>query len=308
MKNTRKIISALLIVALLAVSLSGCYIVSGQKMRNVKGTYKLTTYTYTPQHERKSNYTALSHDYVNDERYKYEDYLIVTGTGTGYYVHTEAGGDNYIKEITLSYEYDSEDTSKVNYVIYNDSLSVNSDEGGRHRLGVSKDGFNYYKAAFDYTELFTKREMRTESLSVHWEKVSRAADLSYVNELFGNLPYYEYSAFSYRGLYEITNVYATSSSSDYLYFFCKLDTAKDSLRATLYYQKKDSEKVVAAVEVVRSADGWDTLTVDGVTWDYDVFSGNYEATYDGTLYSMNNVGWNLNIDDLIGTRLAIEAE
>ena len=308
MKNTRKIISALLIVALLAVSLSGCYIVSGQKMRNVKGPYKLTTYTYTPQHERKSNYTALSYDYVNDERYKYEDYLIVTGTGTGYYVHTEAGGDNYIKEITLSYEYDSEDTSKVNYVTYNDSLSVNSDEGGRHRLGVSKDGFNYYKAAFDYTELFTKREMRTESLSVHWEKVSRATDLSYVNELFGNLPYYEYSAFSYRGIYEITNVYATSSNSDYLYFFCKLDTAKDSLRATLYYQKKDSEKVVAAVEVVRSADGWDTLTVDGVTWDYDVFSGNYEATYDGTLYSMNNVGWNLNIDDLIGTRLAIEAE
>ena len=306
MKNTRKIISALLIVTLLAVSLSGCYVVSGQKMRNVKGTYKLTTYTYTPQHERKSNSTALSYDYVNDERYKYEDYLIVTGTSTGYYVHTEAGGDNYIKEITLSYEYDSEDTSKVNYVTYNDSVSVNSDEGGRHRLGVSKNSFNYSKSAFDYTELFTKREMRTESISVRWEKVSSAADLSYVTELFGNLPYYEYSAFAYRGIYEITNVYTVSSDSDYLYFFCKLDTAKDSLGATLYYQKKDSEKVVAAVEVVRTADGWNTLTVDGVTWDYDVLSSNYEAEYDGTLYSLNNVGWNLNIDDLIGTRLAIE--
>lgn len=306
MKNTRKIISALLIVAILAVSLSGCYIVSGQKMRDVKGTYKLMTYSYTPQHERRSGYTAPTYDYVNDEKYKYEDYLIVTGTGTGYYVHTEAGGDNYIKEITLRYEYDSEDSSKVNYVIYNDSISVNSDEGGRHRLGVSKDSFNYSKSAFDYTELFTKREMRTESISVRWEKVSRAADLSYVTDLFSDLAYYEYAAFAKRGIYDLSSTYANSSESDYLYFFCLLDTAKDSRGATLYYQKRDCEKVVAAVEVVRTADDWSALTVDGVEWYYDALSSSYKAEYDGTLYSFSNVGWGANIDDLISTKLATE--
>ena len=68
MKNIRRIISLLLIIAL-AVSLSGCYIVSGQKMRAVKGTYKLTTYSYTPQHERREGYTAPSYDYVNGEKY-----------------------------------------------------------------------------------------------------------------------------------------------------------------------------------------------------------------------------------------------
>ena len=244
MKNTRRIISAILTVALLLLSLSGCYIVSGQKMRTVKGTYKLTTYTYTPQHERKNGYTATTYDYVNGEKYMYEDYLIVTGESTGYYVHTDASGDNYIKEVTLRYEYDSEDSSKVNYVTYNDSVSVNSDEGGRHRLGVSKDSFNYSKAAFDYTELITKRPMRTESISVRWEKVSRATDLSYVTELLGDLKYYDYSSFAARGIYELTPTDTAEGADEYLYYYLLLDTAKDSYSATVYYQRKGSDEQV----------------------------------------------------------------
>ena len=307
MKNTRKIISALLIVAILAVSLSGCYIVSGQKMRNVKGTYKLVTYSYTPQHERRPNSTVRSYDYVNDEKYKYEDYLIVTGTGTGYYVHTEAGGDNYIKEITLRYEYDSEDSSKVNYVIYNDSISVNSDEGGRHRLGVSKDSFNYSKSAFDYTELFTKREMRTESISVRWEKVSRAADLSYVTDLFSDLAYYEYAAFAKRGVYEAT-YNSKLPDSTYLYLFFVIDTAKGKLCVTAYAGFNDGEQVVKSFEITAD-ESLSTLTINGTTWTADMYGG-YTSSKDSNarLIKVSSDITDAAIERLIADRLPVDTE
>ena len=239
-------------------------------MKAVKGTYKLTTYSYTPQHERRSGYTAPTYDYVNGEKYMYEDYLVVTGTGTGYYIHKDASGDAYVKEITLSYEYDSEDSSKVNYVTYNDSVSVNSDEGGRHRLGVTKDGFNYYKAAFDYTELITKRQMRTESISVHWEKVSRATDLTYVSEQLGELKYYEYSAFARRGVYELTADEDCEQTP--LYTFYVIDTAKGGLCVTLYTAASADEPTVERLEI--SADeSLGTLTFGGATWSADMYGG-----------------------------------
>ena len=295
MKNTRRIISLVLTVALLLLSLSGCYIVSGQRMKTVKGTYKLTTYTYTPSHERKNGQNIIGYDYVNSEEYKYEDYLIVTGESTGYYVHTEASGDNYIKEVTLRYEYDTEDSSKVNYVTYNDSVSVNSDEGGRHRLGVSKDSFNYSKAAFDYTELITKRQMRTESISVRWEKVSRATDLSYVTELLGNLKYYDYQSFAKRGIYELTQTDTSEGADEYLYCYLILDTARDSRGATVYYRLISSDEQVK-----------ETLSGESVT--LSSFTG---LEYNGSTFTCLKVSGSISeayLVELINARLPQSAE
>ena len=225
----------------------------------------------------------------------YEDYLIVTGDATGYYVHTEADGDNYIKEVTLRYEYDTEDSSKVNYVIYNDSVSVNSDEGGTHRLGVNKDSFNYSKSAINYTQLITKKEMSTESISVRWEKVSKATDLSYVTEKLGNLKYYEYSSFASRGIYELTPMDTTEGANEYLYYYMLIDTAKDSYRATAYYQLKDSDEQVK--ETV-SGDSAPTST-----------SGQLE--YNGTVFSYVMVSSIISeeyLTELINARLPQSAE
>ena len=124
MKTIKRLFAATLIAALM-LTLAGCYTISGQKMKNVRGTYKLTSYTYTPTYERKEGYTPRTYNYLEDEEYQYEDYLIITGTGMGYYVHKEAGSAAYVKEVTLSYEYDEEDSSKVEYVIFNDALTVN---------------------------------------------------------------------------------------------------------------------------------------------------------------------------------------
>ncbi|MBQ8268666.1 MAG: hypothetical protein IJZ24_03155, partial [Clostridia bacterium] len=76
MKTIKRLLSVILIASSM-LTLAGCYMISGQKMRNVQGTYKLTTYTYTPKYERKEGYTPRTFNYLEDEEYQYEDYLII---------------------------------------------------------------------------------------------------------------------------------------------------------------------------------------------------------------------------------------
>lgn len=52
MKKVKCLLSLILVLAFV-ISLTSCYVISGQTMKTIKGTYKLTKYTYTPSHERK---------------------------------------------------------------------------------------------------------------------------------------------------------------------------------------------------------------------------------------------------------------
>ena len=308
MKKLKKLLSVVLILALV-ISVTGCYVIKGQQMRTVKGTYKLTSYTFTPSYERREGYTPNTRDYVNGEEYKYEDYLVVTGTGTGYYVHKDAKGDAYIKEVTLRYEYDAESSDKVNYVIYNDSISINDDSGG-HRLGVTKNAFNYSKAAFDYTELITKRKMRSDSMTVRWEKVSKATDLSYVTELLGDLKSYSYQDFAHRGIYEQTAFLLTEdvTAPEYQYFFYVIDTATGSESATVYYALKGStEQVKKTVSISRATDGSGSMTLDGSLWLLKpMYKDGYTREEGGVEYSLSHVGNSVTdaaIEEMIASRL-----
>ena len=273
MKNVKRLFSAILLVTLI-LSLAGCYTISGQKMKTVKGTYKLTHYTYTPKYERREGYTPRTFNYIEDEEYQYEDYLIITGTGTGYYVHKDASSSAYVKEITLSYEYDDENSSKVEYVIFNDALTVNQDSG-LNRMGVTKNSLNYTKSAFDYNELITKRPMRSEALSVRWTKVSRDTDLSYVKEQLGELKEYDYKAFGVRGIYQRNAPWTIETGavqdSPYQYFYYVIDTAKNALRVTAYYSMKESpnEQIVQELPIECLSEDWNKIAIDGVTWNME---------------------------------------
>jgi hypothetical protein len=298
MKIVKRLLATMLIVTMLLTTVS-CYFVSGQKMKNVKGTYKLTHYSYTPSYERKEGYTPKTRDYVGGEEYLYEDYLIITGASTGYYVHKAVGVDPYVKEITLSYEYDDEDSSKVEYVIYNDAISIN-ENSGIHRLGVTKNNLNYTKNAFDYTELFTKRQMRSEAISVRWEKVDDAIDISFAIDQIGNLKIYGYKAFSVRGIYELgspTEIETGSViESKYQYFFYVIDTADNGISATVCYALKDSpnEKITESVTISKGTDDWSVITVDGKVWTLDqLWANSYYIEDEGLKYSLNHVSYNI---------------
>lgn len=317
MKIVKHLLAMLLIFAVL-LSTAGCYFVSSQRMYRVKGTYKLTNYTYTPSYERKEGYTPIQRDYVNGEEYMYEDYLIITGNGKGYYVHKEVGSDPYVKEITLSYEYDSENSSKVSYIVYNDALTVNKTDGGLNRLGVAKNNLNYSKSSIDYTELFTKRPMRSESLSVRWEKVSRAIDLSYAEKELGSLKYYDYNSFATRGIYEISSQSEIETGivldSPYQYFFYVIDTASGATNATAHYAMKDApgNKITKTVSISKTADDWSTFTLDGKTWTRENSIGAYYySEADGiktSLTCMNNDISPKALEYMINGRLPQETE
>lgn len=183
MKIVKKI-SALLLLVAIVLSTAGCYVIQAQTMKNLKGTYKLTTYSYTASYERREGYTPKTYNYVDDPEYLYEEYLVITGTGTGYFVHKDASGEVYVKEVTLTYTYSEEETNKIQYVTYSDGVSTSD----RNQLGVNGKTLNYSKPAFDYTTLITKVNMRSEDLNVRWSKVDRATDLSYVQSQIPGLP------------------------------------------------------------------------------------------------------------------------
>lgn len=289
MKKMKSLLCVLLVLAIMW-AFAGCYVISGQKMDKVKGTYKLTNYTYTPEYERKPNYTPRTRNYIEDEEYKYEDYLIVTGGGRGYYVHKEANAPAYVKEITLSYEYSQEDSSKVEYVIYNDALS-RGQTSGKNRLGVNGKTLNYSKAAFDYTQLFTKKAMRTEDIYVRWEKVDNATDLSYAKNQVGELKEYDYESFGVRGIYEINKSVevetGTILESPYQYFFYVIDTAKGTTTVKCYYALKETPTTQETKSLSFSASAdWSTLTIGDTLWTdcsyvYSVNNHYYESESDG---------------------------
>ena len=184
-----KRISAVLLLLLLLAALSGCYVISPQRMWRVKGTYRLTGYTVTPSHERREGYTPRTYDYVAGEDYLYEDYLVITAEGRGYYVHKAKDAPATVQEIGLSYTYNSEDSSKVDYVTLG-GLTIISLPEGAEKLGVTRDNLGYSKPGINYTEPFTGKEKTTESISVRFERVNRATDLSYVEKQLGALEAY----------------------------------------------------------------------------------------------------------------------
>lgn len=294
MKKTRILLVALLVMAF-ALNIAGCYMISGQRMDKVKGTYKLTNYTYTPSYERREGYTPKHYDYINDENLKYEDYLIVTGTDTGYYVHKEVNAPAYVKEIKLSYAYNAEDSSIVEYVTYNDSVTKNS-TSGINKLGVNKNVLNCSKSAFDYTQLITQKPMRTEDYSVRWEKVDNATDLSYAKAQVGDLNVYDYQSFSMRGIYEL----GTSTDMEtgelveypYQYFYYVIDTAEGITTATVHYALKETPttQVTQSVSFSRATADLHEITLDGVIWRIDPAWGNYYyCESDGLKHNISQV-------------------
>ena len=385
MKRIKYLITTLLIM-IFAMTSFGCYMISGQKMSSVKGTYKLTSYTYTPSYEKRSdyevvdtngekklfsakdkaldfaitqeymyvktgewygsvwdmdieidektespingvyyiykksgmpkeevvyfteerlmeviteyaeknvtfyNYTPKTYNYITDENYLYEDYLIVTGSGRGCYVHKDVNNSAYGKEVNLSYIYNSEDSSKVEYVIWNDALSGNSDSGG-HKLGVAKDRLNFSLPAFDYTQLFTKKKMRSDDIYVSWEKVDRATDLSYVKKKLGELKEYSYENYGVRGIYEWDTSIVVETNEvvdfDYQYYFIVIDTANGVTTAKISYALRETP-TVRVDKTVAFTHSWSALTIDGLTWTF--LKGGYDCftIVDGVQRQMHN--------------------
>lgn len=313
MRKTRTLLS-LLVIAALILSFASCYFISGQDMEDLEGTYKLTSFTYTPKYERKEGYTPTERDYVNGESFLYEDYLVITGESTGYYAHKDASGQTYVKEVKLSYEYDTEDSDEIEYVTFEDALSSSNDIEV-NRLGVNGDVLNYTKSAYDYTTLITQVDMRSESVSVRWEKVSDDTDLSYVKEKLGNLKSYDYEGYKRRGIYELTTSKNIETGeyldSEYLYLFYVIDTYDGASTATLHYaQASDPEQKFTRTVTFSYSSDLTSLTVGADTWTLESMWGNYYISQSGNMeyhYSLvSNIPTSTALENLIENKMPVD--
>ncbi|MBO4940088.1 MAG: hypothetical protein J6D30_03570 [Clostridia bacterium] len=173
MKQKLKNIFSVCMLAILMMISFGCYFVVAQPMNKLKGTYHMTRYTVTDG----GNDSVT--DYIEDRGY--DVYLIITGTGTGYYVHSDPNTPAYYREVILSYEYDTEDASKVSRITYKFSVS---DSG--YSLGVSGKNLNFSKPPLKFSD-----KIYTDGRSMSMEKVSDAIDLSYVQSQLGEIVPFE---------------------------------------------------------------------------------------------------------------------
>ena len=268
MKKFKTLLTSLLIL-IFAVTSFGCYFIQGQKMKDVKGTYKLTRFVRTPKYDK--GQTPITTDYIVDKGY--EVYLVVTGTGTGYYVHKDNDTVAYSREIPMSYEYNAEDSSKVEYVTSSASLF-----GEDTRYGVTKNGLNRSLSALSIPETIFNKAYTSKSFGINWKKVSKATDLSYAKSQLGALVEYDQTGYDKRGIYEMTTYDAEGVSiveDPYQYYFVVIDTAKGTTTVKVYYAlKSDLTPVEKTVSFAANSD-YTVFTIDGKTWTIDPMWGMY---------------------------------
>lgn len=304
MKRIRILLCVLLVIGLLAI-FTGCYVISGQRMNRLIGTYKLTNYTYTPRYSDKDSYVPATRDYINDERYQYEDYLVITGESTGYYVHKQANAPAYVKEVTLTYERNAEDSSKIEYVTYYDVLTQNQQVDGS-KLGVSGNTLNFSAPSI---HVFSEH---TRDISVSWKKVDNATDLSYVKAQLGELKEYDYKSFGVRGIYELKFEYSGDVTDavlpEFQYNFFVIDPAKDVMKITWYYASKEDPdvQIMSFLPLENTSGDWSMITINGEAYTFDAFWNYYYSEGNGFKNTLTCISNNISdaiLEELIASRM-----
>ena len=166
-----KIVAFAVLSVMLMVLFAGCYVVSGQRMKRVQGTYELISYSRT------NGKTNAVTNYLEVDGY--QAFLVVTGSGTGYYVFRDNDTPPTVRQVSLRYEYNQEDSKKVDYVFYR------FEGQEEQKFGVTRDSLSFSKPAIKLSE-----NIYTDGLSMSWRRADEATDLSYVEEQWGTLQEY----------------------------------------------------------------------------------------------------------------------
>ena len=173
-----KIFLSMLLMVLLMVASAGCYVVQGQRMGKVKGTYELTSYYRT---NGKTNATT---NYL--ETQGYQVYLVVTGSSAGYLVYKDNDdGASYYQTLSLSYTYQEDSSDKMGGLFEKVEYVTFQYAGNEQKFGVTSDHLNYSRPAIKLSD-----KIYSDGLGIGWTKVDKATDLSYAEAKLGSLTAY----------------------------------------------------------------------------------------------------------------------
>lgn len=188
--NMKRKITKLFATAMLAVILvcsaifaTGCYVIRGVKMKDLKGTYELT------------HYSARTN--LLEER-EIKLYLVINNSGDCYYVFKDNDTELYASEMRVSFTANTEDSSKYDYVkcTFYDNYTID--------FGINGDILNYSKIVWKPLEW--GKPLETDyTISASFKKVSKKTDLSYVaNEMDAELTVLPYGLANAGGVYELS--------------------------------------------------------------------------------------------------------
>ncbi|MBO4535422.1 MAG: hypothetical protein J5755_05745, partial [Clostridia bacterium] len=229
----KKLLATLIIVTMLAgiaCVAVGCYNSKPAVMKELVGTYELTQFTRWHTENQGEESTTQETD-LKAER-GIQAYLVVKDNGRGYFVYKDNGGLT-AREVAITYTYDDKNTNQIKEITYTDGLASSGDGypgKGRETLGLTF-GLKEKTLNFYYAQINGKLIKRDYSQKVVYKKVSKSADLSYVESKLQvrlNIPRMEIGGLDGWQVYDSYN-----ESNPLVYFYIDMHVAEG--QATIYY-------------------------------------------------------------------------
>ena len=241
----KKLTAVLIAVCVLAMAcmLTACYISRPDTEENVLGTYKLSVYTQVKQATDPENPDKDLEERTTDfiKTKGITAYFVVASKERGYYIYQDNDTALYAREVKLTFNYDEEETEKVEEITYTSGGDYHGDDypgKGKESLGVnfskSKKILSFYLPVWNGNLI-----KRDHSQQVTYEKVSDVADLSYVNEQLNvSLAVAPYETAKLDGIHVYDGY--TDERCEYNYFIVDLKAAEK--KADVYYLEKTAEE------------------------------------------------------------------
>ena len=241
MKKHALLIAFIALILCVPFVMTACYVSNPAPLKDIVGTYELTTFNIGSIDEKDAEGNAVSHDQIKENGAV--GYLVIKADGTGYQVYKDKNNPLRVLEIKITFNYDGEEAEKVNNIEYTSGITYSTKEtlsngkpqspiNGREKLGVNFKAFNK-KLTFNNPAVFKS----TISQNVVYKRVNKATDLSYVQKQIGQTPAaLPYDVAGLNGWIEDGNALY---NNDYVYYFAKLDVAKK--KADIYYALKEDD-------------------------------------------------------------------
>lgn len=268
----KRTVALILILSLVVCALAVLVSCNPAKLDKIVGTYKLTSYS------RQAKSDSDVEDLI--EKREITAYLVITSSGSGYFVYEDNEVDFTAQTVSLKYTYDSDEPEKVTSIEVSDVNKFSDNKiGWYNSLRVNYQG---RKECYLTCTKIAFGSISSSSGSTTYTRVDKATDLSYVQKQLGK----DIKALSNDNLARLHGMfrlnYTLGEENVYAYRFANINILDNTV--TIYSALKeditvDGDKRVVA-EDKRSENTY-PLSV--------VYDGGYQLSFAGCRFvaSMN---------------------
>lgn len=256
----KKIISVLLLLVF-CLSLVSCNTYDSAKLKNIVGTYKLTTYT------KQKKDTDQIIDLIEEN--SIESYLIIQDEITGYYYYKDKDSVFECKEVRLTMTKDPNNENKFMKIEYKDAQN---NVKGTLYVQDRKNKLTYKVYPVDLGFYETYYYWDTE-----YSFVNKAKDLDAFRKAYNIVcPCIEYDDYKYHGVYELEGGYSSNPEYPYVYNFYNFDMANKVIYHQYMLKEDEKDKIESfVVNFGETDDFYVTQELNGKT--FNIYSWETEG-------------------------------